>query len=41
MSPTNPSPEAFEVITQNQRAIYGYIYSLVFSPDAADENTSE
>ena len=40
MSPTN-NPEDFEEITQNQRAIYGYIYSLVFSRDAADEVLQE
>ena len=41
MSPTNPNPESFEEITQNQRAIYAYIFSLVFSQDAADEVLQE
>ena len=29
--PENPNPEALELIAQHQRALYGYIYSLVFS----------
>ncbi|MCG8583857.1 MAG: sigma-70 family RNA polymerase sigma factor [Pirellulales bacterium] len=35
-SPQNPDPRALELITQHQRALYGYIYSLVFSENAAD-----
>lgn len=41
MSPQNPDPAALELIAQSQRALYGYIYSLVFSHDIADDVLQE
>ena len=41
MPSENPNPSNLELITQHQRALYGYIYSLVFSNDIADEVLQE
>jgi RNA polymerase sigma-70 factor (ECF subfamily) len=41
LSATNPNPDALALITRSQRALYGYIYSLVGSRDQADEILQE
>ena len=41
MSSAKPDSEALELIAHSQRALYGYIYSLVLSRDEADEILQE
>ena len=41
MAPKNPDPDALELIAQSQRPLYGYICSLVYSQDAADDILQE